>query len=159
MILGQRTLLGLEHGFLESSGADEIAHLFHRVGEVCAAGQRFVVVLGQRALTGLEHASGHPHDLVVADHSDNMGFFPRLYSGEPDMLADETGKRWYNMVQAGGQQAVEAAVEIIIAVGGVDVIVIVLVGLIIIAIGSIVVIVVVGIDAAVVAIAGITVLF
>ena len=33
--------------------------------------------------------------------------------GDPDMLADPTGKRWYDMVQAGGQQGVEAAVEII----------------------------------------------
>ena len=28
--------------------------------------------------------------LVVADHSDQMGFFPRLISGEPSMLADPT---------------------------------------------------------------------
>ena len=53
--------------------------------------------------------------LVVADHSDNMGFFPRLYSGDPDLLADPTGRRWYDMVQAGGQQGVRAATEIIIA--------------------------------------------
>src|SRR5699024_10309492 len=26
--------------------------------------------------------------LVVADHSDNMGFFPKLLSGDPAMLAD-----------------------------------------------------------------------
>jgi hypothetical protein len=53
--------------------------------------------------------------LVVADHSDNMGFFPRLYSGDPDMLADETGRRWYNMSMEGGDSGVSAAVEIIIA--------------------------------------------
>lgn len=53
--------------------------------------------------------------LVVADHSDNMGFFPRLLLGEPEMLADPTGKRWYNMVQEGGQQGVNAAIEIIVA--------------------------------------------
>ena len=51
--------------------------------------------------------------LVVADHSDNMGFFPRLYDGDPDMLADPTGRRWYDMIQAGGQEGVKAAVEII----------------------------------------------
>jgi hypothetical protein len=51
--------------------------------------------------------------LVVADHSDNMGFFPRLNSGDPKMLADPTGKRWYDMIQEGGQQGVAAAVEII----------------------------------------------
>jgi len=66
--------------------------------------------------TGLQVRLSRPLDfLVVADHSDNMGFFPRLLSGDPDMLADPTGKRWYEMVQAGGQLAVEAAVEIIVA--------------------------------------------
>ena len=51
--------------------------------------------------------------LVVADHSNNMGFFPRLAAGDPKMLADPTGRKWYDMVQAGGQEGVKAAVEII----------------------------------------------
>ena len=29
--------------------------------------------------------------LVVADHSDNMGFFPDLFAGKPELLADPTG--------------------------------------------------------------------
>ncbi len=53
--------------------------------------------------------------LVVSDHSDNMGFFPRLFAGEPSMLADPTGRRWYDLVQAGGQGAVKAAAEVIVA--------------------------------------------
>jgi hypothetical protein len=66
--------------------------------------------------TGQQVRLSRPLDfLVVADHSDNMGFFPRLFSGDPAMLADPTGKRWYEMVQAGGQQGVAAAVEIIVA--------------------------------------------
>jgi hypothetical protein len=66
--------------------------------------------------TGLQVKLSRPLDfLVVADHSDNMGFFPRLYAGDPGMLADPTGKRWYDMVQEGGQQGVAAAVEIIVA--------------------------------------------
>ena len=31
------------------------------------------------------------------------------------MLADPTGKKWYDMIQAGGKQGVDAAVEIIVA--------------------------------------------
>ena len=31
--------------------------------------------------------------LVVADHSDNMGFFPDLFAGKPEILADPTGKQ------------------------------------------------------------------
>ena len=69
--------------------------------------------------TGLQAKLSRPLDfLVVADHSDNMGFFPRLNSGEPSMLADPTGRRWYDMVQAGGQDGVAAAVEIIQALTG-----------------------------------------
>ena len=49
--------------------------------------------------TGLQVKLSKPLDfLVVADHSDNMGFFPRLYAGDPRMLADPTGRRWYEMV-------------------------------------------------------------
>ncbi len=51
--------------------------------------------------------------LVVADHSDNMGFFPDLFAGKQEILADSTGKKWYDMVQAGGEQGVQAALEII----------------------------------------------
>ena len=51
--------------------------------------------------------------LVVADHSDNMGFFPRLIGGDPKMLADPTGKRWYEMIQQGGQNGMKVAVEVI----------------------------------------------
>jgi hypothetical protein len=64
--------------------------------------------------TGLQVKLSRPLDfLVVADHSDNMGFFPRLYAGDTEMLADPTGKRWYDLIQAGGQDAVQAATEVI----------------------------------------------
>jgi hypothetical protein len=66
--------------------------------------------------TGLRVKLSRPLDfLVVADHSDNMGFFPRLFAGDATLLADPTGKRWYEMVQQGGQEGVKAAVEIIVA--------------------------------------------
>ena len=51
--------------------------------------------------------------LVVADHSDGMGFFPDLFAGKPEILADPNGKRWYDMVQKGGDEGVKAALEII----------------------------------------------
>ncbi|MHC4750533.1 MAG: DUF3604 domain-containing protein [Planctomycetota bacterium] len=69
--------------------------------------------------TGLRVKLSRPLDfLVVADHSDNMGFFPALFAGDPTMLAHPTGKRWYDMIQAGGQQGVAAAVEIIQSLTG-----------------------------------------
>src|SRR5687768_8828622 len=51
--------------------------------------------------------------LVVADHSDNMGFFPDLLAGKPELLAHPTGRKWYDMIQAG--KGGEAAIEIIVA--------------------------------------------
>jgi hypothetical protein len=51
--------------------------------------------------------------LVVADHSDNMGFFPKLLSGDPTLLADPTGRRWYDMIQSG--KGADAAIEMVVA--------------------------------------------
>ena len=51
--------------------------------------------------------------LVVTDHSDNMGFFPELLAGKPNILADPTGRRWYDMIQSG--KGADAAIEIIVA--------------------------------------------
>jgi hypothetical protein len=51
--------------------------------------------------------------LVVADHSDNMGFFPDLFAGKPELLADPTGRKWYDMMQSG--KGADAAIEIIVA--------------------------------------------
>ena len=53
--------------------------------------------------------------LVVADHSDNMGFFPDLQSGAPYVMASEKGRRWNEMVNKGGQEGVKAASELIAA--------------------------------------------
>jgi hypothetical protein len=39
--------------------------------------------------------------LAVTDHSDNMGFFPDLMAGKQELLANPTGRRWYDMVKAG----------------------------------------------------------
>ena len=49
--------------------------------------------------------------LVVADHSDNMGVFPDLLKGSPNIMADPQGKKWHDMI-VGGKGAA-AAIEII----------------------------------------------
>jgi len=52
--------------------------------------------------TGQRVRLSRPLDfLVVTDHSDNMGFFPDLMAGKPEILANETGRKWYDMVKAG----------------------------------------------------------
>ena len=73
-----------------------------------AKGEEIMASSGQRVKLS------RPLDfLVVSDHSDNMGFFPQLLAGEPRMLADPTGRRWYDMIQAG--KGADAAIEIIVA--------------------------------------------
>ncbi len=49
--------------------------------------------------------------LVVADHSDNMGFFPDMLSGAPHILKDPKGKDWYERIKAG--EGVGVALELI----------------------------------------------
>ena len=39
--------------------------------------------------------------LAVTDHSDNMGFFPDLMAGKPEILANATGRKWYDNAQGG----------------------------------------------------------
>ena len=49
--------------------------------------------------------------LVIADHSDNMGFFPDMFAGKEHILSDPTGKDWYERVKRG--EGVGVAIELI----------------------------------------------
>jgi hypothetical protein len=53
--------------------------------------------------------------LVVADHSDGMGFFPQLMGGDPALLATPQGRKWYDQIKGG--QGAEAAIDIITSFG------------------------------------------
>jgi len=53
--------------------------------------------------------------LVVADHSDGMGFFPLLVSGAPAIMADPQGRKWNEMIRSG--KGAEAAMDIITSFG------------------------------------------
>jgi hypothetical protein len=39
--------------------------------------------------------------LVISDHAENLGLAPMIEESNPDLLATEAGKRWYDMVRAG----------------------------------------------------------
>jgi hypothetical protein len=72
-----------------------------------AKGEEVTASSGQRAKLS------RPLDfLVVTDHSDGFGFFPRLFAGDSKILSYPQGRRWYDMVQAGNA---DAAIEIIVA--------------------------------------------
>ena len=49
--------------------------------------------------------------LVVADHSDQMGFALDLVAGKQHLLAEKKGRKWYDMMQSG--DGVKAAMDII----------------------------------------------
>ena len=64
--------------------------------------------------TGQPAKLSRPLDfLVVADHSDNMGLFPDLAAGKPNIVADPQGRKWYDMMKEGRGQ--EAALQVIAA--------------------------------------------
>lgn len=53
--------------------------------------------------------------LVVADHSDGMGFFPQLMGGDPELLTTPQGRKWYDQIKGG--QGADAALDIIMSFG------------------------------------------
>ncbi len=71
-----------------------------------ARGEEVTTSTGQRARLS------RPLDfLVVADHSDNMGFFPDLLAGKTHIMQDPKGKDWHDRINAG--DGVNVALEII----------------------------------------------
>ncbi|UCG73638.1 MAG: DUF3604 domain-containing protein [Chromatiales bacterium] len=97
------TELSMDAGAFGARLGPEDAYRFARGEEVTSS-------------TGLKVRLSQPLDfLVVADHSDNMGFFPELLAGNPQFLADPTGRRWYDLIQKGGQDAVQVAIDVIVA--------------------------------------------
>jgi len=75
------------------------------------------------ASSGQPAKLGRPLDwLVIADHSDAMGFFFDLADGKPDIIKYEQGRRWYDGLQQGGDASVAAALDLIttFAQGDVD---------------------------------------
>jgi len=66
------------------------------------------------ASSGQPARLGRPLDwLVIADHSDGMGFFNDLAAGDPDIIKYDQAKPWYEGLQAGGDASVAAALSLI----------------------------------------------
>ena len=66
------------------------------------------------ASSGQPVRMGRPLDwLVIADHSDGMGFFNDMAAGKPDILKYDQAKPWYEGLQAGGEASAEAALSLI----------------------------------------------
>ena len=95
------TALSADAGLFGNTLGLEDAYRFARGEEVVSA-------------TGLPARLGRPLDwLVIADHSDAMGFADDIRSGAPNLLAIPQAKQWYEGLQQGGDAASAAALDLI----------------------------------------------
>ncbi len=82
--------------------------LLHEEGYRFARGEEIIASSGQPVKLS------RPLDwLVIADHSDQMGFVQDIIKGDPVVMKSEQGKRWNAGIKAGGQDAVEASLDLI----------------------------------------------
>ncbi len=85
------TQLSLDAGTSGSAGVEFGAELAYRFA------------MGEEVEIGLAgHAQIHrPLDfLVVADHAEYLGVVPQVRAGNPDLLATEGGRRWYELTRS-----------------------------------------------------------
>ena len=95
------TRLSADAGLFGNTLGLEEAYRFARGEEVTAASNQPVRL-------------ARPLDwLVIADHSDAMGFAEDIARGAPNIIAYPEGKRWYEGLQAGGQESADAALDLI----------------------------------------------
>ena len=96
-----KTALSVDAGlFGNRLGLDE-AYRFARGEEVISS-------------TGIPARISRPLDwLVIADHSDALGLIQDLSAGAPDVIQFAQARRWHEGLRAGGQEAVEATLDLI----------------------------------------------
>ena len=88
-------------------------------GTMCRIGQEdaFRFARGEEITTthGLRAKLSRPLDwIVISDHAEMYGLMPQLLKGDPEILATEKGRRWYDMMQTGDRdQIFNAAMEIV----------------------------------------------
>lgn len=93
-------------------------------GTMCRIGQEdaYRFACGEEITTthGLRAKLSRPLDfLVISDHAEMYGLMPQLLSGDPEILSTEAGKRWYDTLTSGNNEAVFAtAMEIVGSLSG-----------------------------------------
>jgi hypothetical protein len=89
------------------------AGTMNRVGQEDA----FRFARGEEIVTthGLRARLSRPLDfLVLTDHAEMYGLMPQLLAGNPDILATEQGKKWYDQLMTGDRDTIfDAAMEIV----------------------------------------------
>ncbi len=62
--------------------------------------------------SGLNAKLSRPLDwVVIADHSDGYGFFPRLLAQDPFIMEQPEGKRWFEQSTEGGNEGQREAAD------------------------------------------------
>lgn len=93
-------------------------------GTMCRVGQEdaYRFARGEEITTthGLRAKLSRPLDfLVISDHAEMYGLMPQLLSGDPEILATEIGKRWYQELRSGDpDRAFATAMEIVESLSG-----------------------------------------
>ena len=89
------------------------AGTMNRIGQEDA----FRFARGEEVVTthGLRVKLSRPLDfLVISDHAEMYGLMPQLLKGDPEILATEKGRRWYDMLSGGDpDKSFAAAMEIV----------------------------------------------
>jgi hypothetical protein len=100
------TAISVDAGTMNRLGQED-AFRFARGEEVVSTG-------------GLRARLGRPLDfLVISDHAEMYGLMPQLLSGDPEVLASETGQRWYTELTSGNLDTIFAtAMEIVGSLSG-----------------------------------------
>lgn len=89
-------------------------------GTMCRLGQEeaFRFARGEEVVStgGLRVKLSRPLDfIVVCDHAEMYGLMPQLLNGDPEILATEKGRRWYQMIKTGDKDRIFAAAMEIVA--------------------------------------------
>jgi hypothetical protein len=100
------TAISVDAGTMNRVGQED-AYRFARGEEVTSTG-------------GLRARLSRPLDfLVISDHAEMYGLMPQLLSGDPEILATEIGRKWYDALTSGeSDRAFATAMEIVASLSG-----------------------------------------
>ena len=99
------TILSFDDGLMGTTLGPEDSFRFARGEEVVSN-------------TGIRSKLIRPFDfLVVSDHAEYLGIADQIRTADPELLATEYGKKWYDMFQQGGDAGFQAAAEVFFSIG------------------------------------------
>jgi hypothetical protein len=100
------TAISVDAGTMNRVGQED-AYRFARGEEITSTG-------------GLRAKLSRPLDfLVISDHAEMYGLMPQLLSGDPEILATEIGRKWYDSLQSGNADKIfGTAMEIVGSLSG-----------------------------------------